>query len=136
MDVLSNALSTLLNASRSRRASVLLSASAGGGSRRIRERLRLLTREGYLGGLSPGRLKAHSQNEVVVHLKYNSRGEPAIRALFRVSTPGRRVYIGVSSLWQPPAGAGLLVLSTPNGLRSDRDARRFNLGGEVLMGIR
>jgi ribosomal protein S8 len=46
------------------------------------------------------------------------------------------VYVGVSALWQPPAGAGLLILSTTHGLISDRDARRFNVGGEILRGIR
>jgi ribosomal protein S8/ribosomal protein S14 len=135
MDVLSNTLSILLNASRSRRSDVLLPPHAGGNSNRVREVLRLLTNEGYLEGLSPVSSIAKSQG-IVARLKYNARGEPAIRALFRVSTPGRRVYVGASSLWQPPAGSGLLVLSTTQGLRSDRDARRFNLGGEVLRGVR
>ena len=136
MDVRSNALSILLNASRSRRATVCLSAHAGGNSKRVREVLRLLTNEGYLEGLAPGSVLSKTKQGVVARLKYNARGEPAIRALFRVSTPGRRVYVGVSALWQPPAGVGFLVLSTTQGLRSDRDARRFNIGGEVLRGIR
>jgi len=136
MDVLSNALAMLLNASRSRRATVLLPVHAGGDSKRVREVLRLLTNEGYLEGLAPAPTLSKVQNGVVARLKYNARGEPAIRALFRVSTPGRRVYVGVSTLWQPPAGAGLLILSTTHGLISDRDARRFNVGGEILRGIR
>ena len=136
MDILSNALSMLLNASRSRRSRVLLPAHAGGNSKRVREVLRLLTNEGYLEGLSPVASSSKRQQGVIARLKYNARGEPAIRALFRVSKSSRRVYVGVSALWQPPAGASLLVLSTPQGLRSDRDARRFNVGGEILIGVR
>ena len=136
MDILSNALSMLLNASRSRRSRVLLPAHAGGNSKRVREVLRLLTNEGYLEGLSPVASSSKRQQGFIARLKYNARGETAIRALFRVSKSSRRVYVGVSALWQPPAGAGLLVLSTPQGLRSDRDARRFNVGGEILIGVR
>ena len=131
MDTLSAALSALLNASRSRRSAVSLSVRAGGNTERVRQVLRLLVREGYLESLTLG-----ASTGLRVRLKYNSRGEPAIRARFRVSKPSRRVYVGTSALWQPPAGAGLLVLSTNRGLLTDRDARRFNIGGEVLRGIR
>ena len=138
MDVLSAVDSTLLNASRSGRGAVILSPRTGSNSRTVRNLLRLLVREGYLEGLSPSPSSTSQESTVglAVRLKYNARGEPAIRGAFRVSKPSRRVYAGVSSLWQPPAGAGLLVISTPRGLRSDRDARRFNVGGEILMGIR
>ena len=77
MDVLSNALSMLLNASRSRRATVLLPVHAGGDSKRVREVLRLLTNEGYLEGLAPAPTLSKIRNGVVARLKYNARGEPA-----------------------------------------------------------
>jgi small subunit ribosomal protein S8 len=132
MDIIASTVSTLLNASRARRATTILSARAGGNSHRVRSVLRLLVREGYLEGLAP----ALVTSGVTIRFKYNSRGEPAIRSVFCVSKPGRRVYAGVASLWQAPAGAGILILSTPRGLLTDRDARRLNVGGEILRGIR
>lgn len=131
MDILSSALSNLLNASRSRRSFMVISARTGGNSGRVRSALRLLVREGYLEALTPV-----PNNGIGVRFKYNSRGEPAIRSIFRVSTPSRRVYAGVNSFWQAPAGAGRLIVSTPYGLLTDRDARRLNVGGEILRGIR
>jgi small subunit ribosomal protein S8 len=64
-------------------------------------------------------------------LKYHE-GKPVIRELKRVSTPGRRVYAGVSELKPHRQGLGVSIISTPQGVMTDSSAREKNVGGEVL----
>ena len=65
-------------------------------------------------------------------MKYEDGNEPVIRGLKRVSKPGRRVYVGHQDLPRVLAGLGVAVLSTDQGIMTAREARRRNLGGEVL----
>jgi len=58
-----------------------------------------------------------------------------IREIRRVSTPGRRVYSKIKDLSQSYNGLGVKVLSTPQGVMSDHEARQANVGGEVLLEI-
>ncbi len=68
-----------------------------------------------------------------VYLKYDEEtGQPAIRTLDRVSRPGRREYRNSQSLPRVKNGLGIAILSTSRGVMSDKEARRFNVGGEVL----
>ena len=67
-----------------------------------------------------------------VRLKYAAGGQPVIRALQRVSTPGFRKYVGVSEIPRVRNGLGLAILSTPKGLMSDRQARQARTGGELV----
>ena len=92
--------------------------------------LTVLEREGYIRGfetmeLSPG------ISEIRVALKYHD-GAPVIRELTRVSKPGRRVYAKIKDLPRVYNGLGISILSTPQGVMSDADARAANVGGEVL----
>ncbi len=64
-------------------------------------------------------------------MKYNE-GDPVIREISRVSTPGRRVYSGVKDLPRVYDGLGISILSTPRGVLSDSEARDPNVGGEIL----
>jgi small subunit ribosomal protein S8 len=66
-----------------------------------------------------------------LYLKYHGDA-PVIRELHRVSTPGLRRYVKVREIPRVKNGLGMAILSTPRGLMSDRDARRAQLGGEVL----
>ncbi|HKI96315.1 MAG TPA: 30S ribosomal protein S8 [Gemmatimonadales bacterium] len=66
-----------------------------------------------------------------LYLKYHGDA-PVIRELQRVSTPGLRRYVKVREIPRVKNGLGMAILSTPRGLMSDRDARRAQLGGEVL----
>ena len=59
-------------------------------------------------------------------------GVPVIRELKRVSKPGRRVYLGVKDIPQVRQGLGVSIVSTPQGVMSDANARAKNVGGEVL----
>jgi len=72
------------------------------------------------------------QNDIVIKLKYARGGEPAINRIDRVSKPGCRVYRGKADLKPVLRGLGILVLSTPKGVLSDREAREANVGGEVI----
>ena len=67
-----------------------------------------------------------------LELRYGSEGEGAIRTITRVSKPGCRVYAGAREMKPLLRGQGIYVLSTPKGILSDRDARKENVGGEVV----
>ncbi len=68
---------------------------------------------------------------VRVYLKYHE-GQPVIQRIARVSRPGRRRYVGVEDIPRIRGGLGMAVLSTSQGLLSDRAARAARVGGEVL----
>ncbi len=68
-----------------------------------------------------------------VRLKYaGTTGQPVIRALERVSTPGLRRYVGVNQIPRVRNGLGLAILSTSRGMMSDREARQARTGGELI----
>src|SRR5665213_3244265 len=97
---------------------------------RLRTRLlHVLQEEGFIRGYAEVETKGHKELEI--ELKYHE-GEPVIRELKRVSTPGRRVYSSVSVLKPHRQGLGVSILSTPQGLMTDTSAREKNVGGEVL----
>jgi small subunit ribosomal protein S8 len=92
--------------------------------------LTVLEREGYIRGfeteeLSPG------ISQIRIELKYHD-GTPVIREITRVSKPGRRVYAKIKDLPRVYNGLGISILSTPQGVMSDAEARAANVGGEVL----
>ena len=69
-----------------------------------------------------------------IYLKYHE-GRPVIRDVQRVSKPGRRQYAGVLELPKVRNGLGMAIVSTSRGVMSDRDARKNNVGGEILASI-
>ena len=66
-----------------------------------------------------------------INLKYNS-GNPVISSIERVSKPGRRVFSSAESLPKINNGLGIAIVSTPKGVMSDIDARKQNIGGEII----
>ena len=70
-------------------------------------------------------------SSIKVELKYFD-GEPVIKELRRISTPGRRVYLGVEELPRVRQGLGVAIVSTSKGIMSDNNARQSRVGGEVL----
>jgi small subunit ribosomal protein S8 len=74
---------------------------------------------------------ATGKRELEIELKYHE-GQPVIRELKRVSTPGRRVYTSVKDLKPHRQGLGVSIVSTPQGVMTDTHAREKNVGGEVL----
>ena len=97
---------------------------------RLRIRLLdVLQEEGFIRGYAEVEVKGH--RELEIELKYHE-GQPVIRELKRVSTPGRRVYSSVKDLKPHRSGLGVSIISTPQGLMTDTSAREKNVGGEVL----
>ena len=92
--------------------------------------LDVLKREGYIRDYSRREVRPGIA-EVDIQLKYHE-GEPVIREINRVSTPGRRVYSKIKDLQRVYNGLGIAILSTPRGVLSDTEARDMNVGGEVL----
>lgn len=92
--------------------------------------LEVLKREGYIRGFEEYDVRTGIK-EVRIELKYHE-GEPVIQEIKRVSTPGRRVYSKIKDLPTFYNGLGISVISTPQGVMSDAEARAANVGGEVL----
>ena len=92
--------------------------------------LDVLADEGYIRGYEATTGKdGHPAIEIA--LKYYE-GTPVIREVKRVSKPGRRVYMGVKDIPSVRQGLGVSIVSTPQGVMSDANARAANVGGEVL----
>ena len=92
--------------------------------------LDVLADEGYIRGYEKT-TSSDGHGAIEISLKYFD-GVPVIRELRRVSKPGRRVYLGVKDIPQVRQGLGVSIVSTPQGVMSDANARAKNVGGEVL----
>lgn len=73
-----------------------------------------------------------SKRKIKLHLKYGPRGEKIITGIKRVSKPGLRIYTRSKEVPRVLRGLGVSIISTNRGLKTDREARKENLGGEVL----
>jgi small subunit ribosomal protein S8 len=96
----------------------------------VRAILGVLKNQGYIKGFLDGN-DAKGMFEIPVELKY-AEGHAVIQYIQRISTPGRRLYSGISKLGKVRNGLGITILSTSKGVMTDVDARRMNLGGEVI----
>lgn len=94
-----------------------------------KEILTVLKAEGYLDDFST--LEANNKKDIEVTLKYY-RGRPVIEKIKRISRPALRVYRGYEALPSVRGGLGIAVVSTPNGVMTDKTARFQKLGGEIL----
>ncbi|MCS0496703.1 30S ribosomal protein S8 [Ancylobacter mangrovi] len=103
------------------------------GSRLRASVLEVLTAEGFIRGYSASE-PVNGRSEFEIELKYYD-GEPVIREIARVSKPGRRVYSSVKTLPRVANGLGVAVVSTPQGVMADHEAREKNVGGEVLFTV-
>ena len=93
----------------------------------------VLKREGYITDFA--RYDDTRQGMLRVYLKYGPRGEKVITGLKRVSKPGRRVYAKVAEIPMVRNGLGVAILTTPQGVLSDRECRKRRVGGEVLCAV-
>ena len=124
-DPLGDMLTRIRNGQQARKNSIVCPAS-----RLRRNVLEVLKREGFIRGYEQAEVRP-GISEIRIELKYHE-GDPVIRHLSRISTPGRRVYSGVRDLTRVYNGLGIAILSTPRGVLSDAEAREQNVGGEVL----
>ena len=92
--------------------------------------LEILKKEGYIKDYF---IEKSDNNRISlkINLKYYE-GDPVIKEIKRVSKPGRRVYSRATSIPKVMNGLGLAILSTPKGVMSDIDARKNNVGGEII----
>jgi len=124
-DPLGDLLTRIRNGQQAHKSSVLSPAS------KLRANvLEVLKREGFIRGYSRHEVRP-GVAELEIELKYHE-GDPVIREISRVSTPGRRVYAGIKNLPRIYNGLGISILSTPRGVLSDNEARDKHVGGEVL----
>ena len=92
--------------------------------------LSVLKDEGYIRGFKDTE-ERKGITFIHIDLKYYN-GSPVIKKIKRISKPGIRVYSKISELEKPYGGLGISILSTPKGVMSDQQARKNNVGGEVL----
>lgn len=90
----------------------------------------ILKREGFIRDFRM--VKDDKQGVIKIYMKYGPNRERVIRGLRRVSRPSRRVYSGKKRLPRVLGGLGVAIVSTPNGLLTDREAHRQGVGGEIL----
>ncbi len=102
-------------------------------SSKLKEALAVvLYREGYIGEFDSANNENGVGRTLTISMKYSPERERVISGLKRVSKPGLRVYSKTSEIPRVLGGLGVAVLSTSNGLVTDREARRAKVGGEVL----
>ncbi|WP_437186249.1 30S ribosomal protein S8 [Planctomicrobium sp. SH668] len=93
----------------------------------------VLQREGYIWDYEV--LDTAPARTLRINLKYSPTGERVIQKIIRVSKPGRRIYTESRKLTDVRQGMGIYVLSTNQGMLSNREAKSKNVGGEVLCEI-
>ena len=93
----------------------------------------VLQREGYIWDFEV--VEQEPQSVLRVNLKYSPTGERVIQKISRVSKPGRRVYVDCRNLPEVLDGMGICVMSTNQGVLSNREAKQKHVGGEVLCEI-
>ncbi len=91
---------------------------------------RVLSEEGFVGEVSsqPG----ESFTTMTIGIRYRDDGRAMVDGIKRISTPGRRVYVGADEIPLIRKGLGMVVISTPRGVLCDRDARDAKVGGELI----
>jgi small subunit ribosomal protein S8 len=88
----------------------------------------VLKSEGYIINY---KVTDEKKPNIEINLKYNS-GNPVISTIERVSKPGRRIFSSAESLPKINNGLGIAIVSTPKGVMTDIDARKLNIGGEII----
>ncbi len=125
MDVIGDYLTAIRNAVLTHKKEVAIPAS------RLRQELsRILLEEGYISNFQV--LDKDWPPKILIQLKYSAQGESVIRGLKRASKQSRRVYRKAKELPWVRNGLGTALISTSQGMMSDRQARRLKVGGEVV----
>lgn len=118
---------------RIRNANIALHDEVSMPSSKLKESLaRILQKEGYISDFRVESGNGRPGNVLTIGMKYTPDRTRTISGLKRISKPGLRVYSGSSEVPRVVGGLGIAVLSTSQGLMTDREARRRRVGGEVL----
>ncbi|MDD4179089.1 MAG: 30S ribosomal protein S8 [Candidatus Margulisbacteria bacterium] len=91
---------------------------------------RIMVGEGFVGKSEV--MTRMNKKYLRLTLKYNDKKKSVIEGLKRVSTPGRRYYVGATKIPRVRSGFGTAIISTPRGLMTDVEARSNKVGGEVI----
>jgi len=94
----------------------------------------ILKEEGYIDDFSMDEGDG-IHREIIINIKYLDNFKTAINKMRRISKPGRRFYCKADDIPKVKAGLGVSIITTSKGIITDRDARRLNVGGEVLCEI-
>lgn len=122
-DPISDFLTRIRNASAAKLSSVVIPYS------KTKEAIaQVLKKEGYVASYS---IEGDKVKQLNLVLKY-SNGQGVITGLKQISTPGLRRYVSVSKIPKVLGGMGVSILTTPKGVLSGADAKKFNIGGEVI----
>ena len=127
-DPIADMLTRIRNAQLAKHQQVLIPSS-----RLKYEVAKILSEEGYLGEVE--QVGEGLERKIQITLRYLNGREPVITKLQRESKPGRRRYVKAGEIPRPLGGLGLTVLSTSKGLMSGREARRQQIGGELLCSV-
>lgn len=129
-DPIADMLTRIRNASRARHQKVAVPWS------RLKENIvKILIEEGYLKDQKKVRAQIGAGEEIIIQLKFDRDNRPIIAGIKRVSTPGRRVYVGASAVTPIRRGLGINILSTPKGILVDRNAQKAKVGGELICSV-
>ena len=124
-DTIADMLTRIRNANQMKHLTVLVPAS------KIKlEILNVIKSEGYIEDVEF--VEDGKQGEIKVTLKYTEKKERVIKGITRISKPGLRVYAKSTEMPKVLNGLGVAVVSTSNGVMTDREARQQHLGGEVI----
>jgi small subunit ribosomal protein S8 len=93
---------------------------------------KVLESEGYFCGVEL--IEGLRSPMIRIHLKYDNK-KPKISMIKRVSKPGRRIYVSSGDIKSVRSGYGVSIISTPNGLMTNKEAKKRHLGGEILCEI-
>jgi len=127
-DPIADFLTRVRNASRAKHKRLMVPAT------RVRKELaRVLTQNQYLRGFTE--IPGHPQGKLQVQLRYTPTQECVITDIQRLSRPGLRRYIGREALRRGSREMGMIIVSTPRGMMSDRDAIAAGIGGEAICRI-
>ena len=124
-DPIADMLTRIRNANSSKHESVSVPCS----KLRI-EIAKILDNEGYIAGYEV--IEDEIQGIIKINLKYGPGKQKVITGLKRVSKPGLRVYASKENLPKVLKGLGIAIISTSKGIMTDKEARKLNVGGEVL----
>lgn len=126
-DPIADLLTRIRNAQRAGHRNVTVPAS------KMAERiLAVLRKEGFIDGYETKKTEGEKFSKYTVFLRYYSSGRPVINKAERVSTPGARQYSASTKLPKVLSGLGISVVSTSQGVMSDREARKRKIGGEII----
>ena len=92
--------------------------------------VQILLDEGYISSFEE--VDNGKNKDIVITLKYVNKNQKVITGLKRISKPGRRIYASCEELPKVLGGLGIAIISTPEGIMTDKEARKANHGGEVL----